>query len=171
MISVSWTITFKNPKTGRIASLANPTKRHKKAGVNSDGKAAAILNITYNYYSYYYEAGEGDKRFNLPDKINAGLRALEGKSSKEAALMIRDMIKRIRSRYQNADGSWQPAERHMIIDSSVSGQRTRIESYWVSEGDTSDYYEATAANAIEALNQLLYLAEDCGTKNAVISIQ
>ena len=86
--------------------------------------------------------------------------------------MLSDMVKRIEAGYK-VNGEWKTAERTrpryydekgkeytnpiscIIRDIDVKEVR---ESYTVSEGDTSDYWEITAANAITALKNLMHIA-------------
>ena len=130
----------------------------------------ASINITYNYSGYYYEACDGDQRFYNGGK-NLGLRAIYGKTAKESIPMLMDMIERIQKRYQNADGSWKLGNRTRQFAINAQGEKitdsfkifrqglTPIkERYIVSEGDTSNYWEATAANAIIPLRIMLFFA-------------
>lgn len=140
-----------------------------------DAQEDASAIITYNYAKYFYEAGEGDNRFlkewrgNIK---NVGIRAIYGLSGAESLPMLSDMVKRIETRYK-VNGEWKTAERTrpryydekgkeytnpiscIIRDIDVKEVR---EPYTVSEGDTSDYWEITAANAITALKNLMHIA-------------
>lgn len=130
----------------------------------------ASINITYNYAGYYYIACEGDRRFYNGDE-NLGIRAIYGKTAKESIPMIKDMIAHIQRKYQNADGSWKLGNRTRQFAINAQGEKitdsfkifrqglTPIkERYIVSEGDTSNYWEATAANAIIPLRMMLFFA-------------
>lgn len=140
-----------------------------------DAQEDASAIITYNYAKYFYEAGEGDDRFlkewrgNIK---NVGIRVIYGLSGAESLPMLSDMVKRIEARYK-VNGEWKTAERTrpryydekgkeytnpiscIIRDIDVKEVR---EPYTVSEGDTSDYWEITAANAITALKNLMHIA-------------
>lgn len=142
----------------------------------------AETSITYNYSRYFYEAAEGDDRF-LVDGENAGIRAIYGKPSWEALTMLSLMALRIRNRYTNANGQWLTKEikesrffdedgreigfdEYLFRDKGrhirrVEGKRT------ISEGDTSNYWAETAANAINALNKLIEITVNCDDIQAV----
>lgn len=140
-----------------------------------DPQTDASATITYNYAKYFYEAGEGDDRFLKEWRgsiKNVGIRAIYGLSGAESLPMLSDMVKRIEARYK-VNGEWKTAERTrpryydkkgkeytnpiscIIRDIDVKEVR---EPYTVSEGDTSDYWEITAANAITALKNLMHIA-------------
>ncbi len=133
--------------------------------------ADAYINITYNYAPYYAEA--------LPEEEcikngwgREGARAVCGRSGAEAVPILDLMISRIKDRYCPG-GEWQT--RHVVRSEYVrkedgiialleSGDRmdelyeTRTEEYDISEGSTEDYWEATAANALEGLYKLRALS-------------
>ena len=140
----------------------------------------AWLNVTYNYARYYYDAAEGDDRFLVrnkqdpehPTEVNGGIRGLYGKTGAESIGMLEDMIQRIETRYCK-DGKWISTERKKrryfypngeevkdILDAILRNRPYREEEYTVTvnEGPNSDYWEATAANAISPLNKLLAMA-------------
>ena len=138
----------------------------------------AWLNITYNYSSYYYEATEGDDRFygvedwNDKGYHNCGIRGIYGKTGLESLSMLKDLASRIEAKYKN-DGKWITTTRNQTIFRDLNGkERHPVELLFhkmeytkeeteinVNEGDTSDYWTATAANAIKPLYQLLVFAE------------
>ena len=142
----------------------------------AQGKAS--INITYNYSHYFYEATDGDERFahtNSGDKVEYGIRGLCGKSALESILMLKDMIARITEKYQDKNKNWLITKRKRIRYLDRYGKEilnpgryilsdvecTKIkEEYEVSEGDTHNYWEATAANAIEALWNMIFIATD-----------
>ena len=138
------------------------------------------LNVTYNYSRYYSEATEGDDRFLVRDEYdpehhterNGGIRGLYGKTGAESIGMLEDMIHRIETRYRK-DGKWISTERKKtryfypngeeakdVLDAILRNRPYREEVYTVtvSEGPNSDYWEATAANAISPLHKLLAMA-------------
>ena len=132
----------------------------------------AHVNITYNYARYFYEATKGDARF-IVDDDNAGIRGLYGKTASDSIPLLCDMVARIRHRYQNEDGTWKTGKRTKTVVYDADGndisntyrfgedyRKEEIE-YTVSEGDTANYWESTAANAILALQQMLHLAIEC----------
>lgn len=138
----------------------------------------ASINITYNYSPYFYGATEGDKRFEHTDskgEVGYGIRGLYGKSAIESIPMLKDMIARIIEKYQDEHGDWLVTERkksHYFdkngneitdpIRGILHGEEYEVkeEVYEVSEGDTSDYWEATAGNAIESLWNMIFIATD-----------
>lgn len=150
-------------------------------------QAEASINITYNYSGYYKEATEGDLRF-AHDEVSAyyadgttgpvqteyGIRGLYGKTPAESIPMLNDMIQRIRNTYQDEHGEWKTGTRIRrrywkdgkevkddigAILHGIKLEKT-TEEYTVSEGDTSNYWERTAANAIHPLQTMLIMATD-----------
>lgn len=136
----------------------------------------ARIGITYNYSSYYYEATEGDERFAHEDdsQLVYGIRGLYGKTPYESIPMLRDMIKRIEDKYKK-NGDWIITSRSRniyfdgdgnIIDDPIKAmldhEALTVESeiYEISEGDTSSYWESTAANAVAPLYDMLHMATD-----------
>ena len=138
----------------------------------------AELNITYNYSRYYYEASDGDERFFVTnengEKKNGGIRGLYGKTTAESLPMLTDMIERIKRKYMDQEtGKWSVTKRkkvHFYDENGVEYKdpinailnslpyRKEEEIYEVSEGDTSNYWEGTAANAIIPLMDMLHMA-------------
>lgn len=142
----------------------------------------ASINITYNYSHYYVEATRDDRRFfkqeaNAEGNVtenSAGIRGLYGKTAAESLPMLRDMIERIKKKYMDQEtGKWSVTKRkkvHFYDENGVEYKdpinaiinslpyRKEEEIYEVSEGDTSNYWEGTAANAIIPLMDMLYMA-------------
>ncbi len=139
----------------------------------------ASLNITYNYSGYYYDAAEGDERFygvqdwNDEGYHNCGIRGIYGKTGLESIPMLKDLAARIESKYKK-DGEWIISRRKETVYRDADGKERhpvelfvhKIEDYTkeeleidVNEGDTDNYWTATAANAIKPLYQLLVFAE------------
>lgn len=142
----------------------------------------ASINITYNYSHYYVEANRDDRRFfkqeaNAEGNVtenSAGIRGLYGKTAAESLPMLRDMIERIKKKYMDQEtGEWSVTKRkkvHFYDENGVEYKdpinaiinslpyRKEEEIYEVSEGDTSNYWEGTAANAIIPLMDMLYMA-------------
>lgn len=145
----------------------------------------ASIGITYNYSPYYYKATEGDACFygdvvdeDASEFKNLGIRGLYGKSPEEAIPLLMNMIARIKADNTDDEGNWLTGERerkhyydangdeiqdyilHLIRKDGVI-QREEVEKYTVSEGDDSDYWEPTAANAIRSLRELLRMCIEC----------
>lgn len=141
----------------------------------------AHLNITYNYSRYYYEATEDDPRFTTVDDdkvimVRCGIRAIYGKTGGESIEMLEDMIRRIKDKYYK-NGDWITTEREVtkfisnnsgkeldfwdiIEDKYLEGTYHKENSIeYVYEGDDSDYWRATAINALRPLYQLLEMAK------------
>lgn len=152
------------------------------------GTTELWLNITWNYAHYYYEATDEDKRFAHeeisgynadgtpgPVKTEYGIRGIYGKTGAVSIPMLKDMIDRIEKKYKTADGKWKSARRKRRVVYDEDGYRTKMdvyeairgnikytvktEEYDISEGDTSDYWKETAANAIRPLHQLIAMAQ------------
>lgn len=135
----------------------------------------AHVNITYNYAHYYYEATDGDERFaNTSDSdVVYGIRGLYGKTAAESIPMLHDMIERIRKRYTDEDGTWKVTSRKKTIYFDKTGKEvpwdfdklseytSKEVTYEISEGDTSNYWESTALNAILPLMDMVHLAIAC----------
>ena len=142
----------------------------------------ASINITYNYNHYYVEATRDDRRFFKQEadaegnvmESSAGIRGLYGKTAAESLPMLTDMIERIKRKYMDQEtGKWAVTKRkkvHFYDENGVEYKdpinailnslpyRKEEEIYEVSEGDTSNYWEGTAANAIIPLMDMLYMA-------------
>lgn len=175
---MSFDISLKDRVTGDVLELpfkhvmTGGTYRadyNEKTGVFTPAPISeAELNVTYNYSNYYYEASKNDKRFG-----DAGIRGLDGKTGLESITMLKDLITRIESKYKK-NGEWIVTTRtkpraldedgnELNINDIFSGKvivaKTEDYSYDISEGNTNDYWEATAANALKPLYQLLTMAE------------
>ena len=132
------------------------------------GTTELWLNITGNYSRYYYEATDGDDSFT-----DGGIRGIYGKSGAESIPMLKDMIDRIEKKYKTESGEWAVSHRErkvyfdengvcMDLHAAIKSGRLNTEKtveYDISEGDTSNYWNATAANAIRPLYQLIALAQ------------
>ncbi|GAB6401905.1 hypothetical protein IMM1_31350 [Pseudocoprococcus immobilis] len=142
----------------------------------------ASINITYNYNHYYVEATRDDRRFFKQEadaegnvmESSAGIRGLYGKTAAESLPMLTDMIERIKRKYMDQEtGKWSVTKRkkvHFYDENGVEYKdpinailnslpyRKEEEVYEVSEGDTSNYWESTAANAIIPLMNMLHMA-------------
>lgn len=142
----------------------------------------ASINITYNYNHYYVEATRDDRRFFKQEadaegnvmESSAGIRGLYGKTAAESLPMLTDMIERIKKKYMDQEtGAWYVTKRKKFYLYDENGveykdpinailnslpYRKEEEVYEVSEGDTSNYWESTAANAIIPLMNMLHMA-------------
>ena len=182
---MSYDINLKDPVTKETIELDEP--HFMRGGTFAVGGTKELwINVTYNYGPYYYEATDKDQRFahdevscyyadgtKGPMETEYGIRGIYGKTGAESIPMLEDMIRRITEKYQK-DGEWIETERtkarwydengnevedpfHMILQ----GKNVTKEEYtvMVSEGDTDDYWEATAVNAIKPLHQLIAMAK------------
>ena len=151
------------------------------------GTTELWLNITWNYAHYYYESTDGDPRFahdeisayyadgtTGPVKTEYGIRGIYGKTGAESIPMLEDMINKIESTYKDESGEWKTARRKRRVVYDEDGIRTKmdvyeadrsnieytvkVEEYDISEGDTSNYWTDTAANALRPLYQLIAMA-------------
>lgn len=194
---MGWDLELQDRKTGNTLTLKHPFYKrgsNVRADVGPDGRLYQIeefeadLSITFNYSPYYYEAGNLDDRFLITEDgetKNGGLRALNGKGVYESLSMLSDMIQRIQHKYQDADGNWLETTHKKLVyydeqgnevkdfGAIVQGHYARQEEveYIISEGDTTDYWEATAANAISSLTQMLHMATDCLQQDCVWSVE
>ena len=130
--------------------------------INTD----AHLNVTYNYGVYYRQVEEG------------GIRFIYGKTGLDSIEGLENMIHCLLNKYK-VDDEWIITKRtkkiyydkndkeidfnDLIVGRAECKREEEIE-YEISEGDTDNYWEATAANAIKPLYQLIALAKmrpDC----------
>lgn len=138
----------------------------------------AWLNVTWNYGPYYYESARLDERFG-----DAGIRGIYGKTGLESIPMLNGMIENIMKKYKDKNGEWITTTREKTFYFNFEGAGVSFEEYInaiprgemgkyytekgqedVWEGDTEDYWKATAANAIKPLYQLIAMAKlrpDC----------
>lgn len=133
------------------------------------------VNVTSNYGRYYNESTDGDKRWlvRVRGEDRYGLPGLAGHTGAESIPMLKDCIRKIEAKYKDSLGHWLSGNRekrtfvhkktHKEVDwpqrMDFDDYDEKITEYTVSEGDTSDYWEETAANAISALYKLIALAE------------
>ena len=177
---MSYDIQLKDPVTNE--TLHSDVIHDMRGGTYAIGGTTELwLNITYNYASYYYEATENDERFAHDEPVSAndptvqteyGIRGIYGKTGAESIPMLKDLINRIEQKYKTPEG-WLTGqrERRKYFDknnneidciTAIETNQTNtevIETYTVSEGDTSNYWEKTAANAIKPLYQLIAMAQ------------
>ncbi|MDE7357826.1 MAG: hypothetical protein K2N39_00060, partial [Lachnospiraceae bacterium] len=125
------------------------------------------VNITYNYGRYYYEVYEED-----------GIQVIYGLSGFDSISVLEKMVAFLKEKYKKR-GEWVVTKRNKTIFFDENGRaaepvvsaingikliRSEEVEFEVSEGDISDYWLATAANAISPLYQLIALAKmrpDC----------
>ncbi|MCI8976206.1 hypothetical protein D5282_02570 [bacterium 1xD8-48] len=173
---MSYDIYLKEPVTGETAKVPGHLMTggtymadyHPETGtftpaLNTD----AHLNITYNYGCYYCEIYEEE-----------GIRSIYGLSGVDSIPILEKMTSFLNEKYKKK-GKWITTKRKTTIyydrngnkiddilvllhkPADVRKEETELE---VNEGDTSDYWLATAANAIKPLYQLIALAKmrpDC----------
>ena len=184
---MSYDISLVDPVTKE--TLHTKVNHDMRGGMYAMGVTTELwLNITWNYAHYYYEATDGDPRFahdeisayyadgtTGPVKTEYGIRGIYGKTGAESIPMLKDLIERIESNYKDENGEWKSARRKRRVVYDEDGNRTKMdvfeavrdnikytvktEEYDVSEGDTSSYWEETAANAIRPLHQLIAMAQ------------
>lgn len=135
----------------------------------------AELTVTYNYSKYYYEA------------VEDGIRAINGMSGADSIQLLSEIKNHILTSYKDDDG-WITTTRQTTyyiiketgfamnpnqymewrhfgggkslaqeeIDEVIQSQQGEYKQY---EGDISDYWEVTAANALRPIEQLIALAK------------
>lgn len=173
---MSYDIHLKEPVTGNIAEVPGhlmtggtyKADYHPEIGIFTPAlNTEAKLNITYNYSHYYYETYEKE-----------GIRTIYGMSGIESIPILEKMLFKIEERYKK-DDDWIVTKRTKtiyygkndieidicdIVFNDVEYVRKREVEFEVSEGDTTDYWLDTAANAMKPLYQLIALARmrpDC----------
>ena len=173
---MSYDISLNDPVTGKVANVPGHLMHggtyradyHPETGtftpaLNTD----ADLNITYNYGRYYYEV--------YPEQ---GIRTIYGMSGYDSIAVLEKMIAYIDEKYKRS-GEWITTKREKTVyydsngeevdfDSIILGKKEYVRDEKIEidvwEGDTSDYWLATAANAMKPLYQLIVLAKmrpDC----------
>ena len=173
---MSYDIYLEDPVTGKVAEVPGhlmyggtyQADYHPESGTFTPAlNTEADLNITYNYGHDYYEIYE-----------EAGIRAIYGVSGFDSILMLEKMITFLNEKYKK-NGEWIRTKRKKTIYYDENGNeiegivalinkitpvRKEEVEFEVNEGDTSDYWMDTAANAIKPLYQLIALAKmrpDC----------
>lgn len=189
---MSYDIELRNKVTGETAKMRHPqyvrggtvpARLNPATGeLEQAEQAEAHINITYNYSHYYYEATDGDPRF-AHDKVSAyyadgtqgpivteyGIRGLYGKTPAESIPMLMDMITKIRQKYTDENGEWIETERTLKNGQEIP-EHEEVDAilYLVNEGDMSNYWTATAANAIKPLMDMIVMATDNLTEKDVV---
>lgn len=133
------------------------------------GTKTMSFNITYNYSPYYYEADGFEKE---------GIRIIYGKTGKQSLPLLRKLSAQILKKYFNASKNrWKQTIRQKKV-AVVNGEVLPINSdefleypedqvewkeidYICDEGDTGNYWKATAKNAFRAVQRLIEMAEEC----------
>jgi len=167
---MSYDIYLKDPVTDEVANVPghlmiggtyqadyHPETRTFTPVLNTD----AHLNITYNYGCYYREAYEN------------GIRKIYGMQGVDSLSVLENMISIIINKYKEND-TWIITKRTKTIYYDKEGNELEnmlvflkqkvpateeIIEYEVNEGETSDYWLPTAANALRPLYQLIALAK------------
>lgn len=190
------TAKMRHPQYVRGGTM--PAKLNPATGeLEQAEQVEAHINITYNYSHYYYEATDGDARFahdevsayyadgtKGPVKTEYGICGLYGKTPAESIQMLMDMIEKIRQKYTDENGEWIETERRKTIylrDGKRIPEREEIDAilhhtydkkeeikFMVNEGDMSNYWTATAANAIKPLMDMIVMAADNMTEKDVV---
>ena len=173
---MSYDIHLKDPVTVETATVPGhlmtggtyKADYHPETGTFTPAlNTEAELNITYNYSGYYYETYKED-----------GIRIIYGMSAIDSIPVLKKMIFCIEEKYKK-NGEWIVSNGRetvyydkndnevdlcdIVFENAVYERKEEIEIK-VSEGDTSDYWLATAANALKPLHQLIALAKmrpDC----------
>ena len=185
---MSWDFSLKSPVTDETLTVESHFMYGGNVKVEYvDGKPVKLpndlaeLNVTYNYSPYYYEAARSFKDITE----TGGIRDLCGMFAVDAIDFINKLIEYIENKYR-PNGQWTTATRtkfrydikgygnDLSLETYIRwkfGSREKTEeelrelvtrreiSYTVSEGDTSDYWEVTAANALIPLYQLRTLSK------------
>lgn len=167
---MSYDIRLKDPVSGETLELPH---QHMMAGGTMhaemvDGRLVpapttdAWLNVTYNYGCYYRET--------FPEN---GIREIYGKSGAESISILDAMIDTIRNHYQK-DGEWVTTKHSKRVYYDLNGNEiedwldavlnerpytTEDIEYDLCECPNDDYWEATAANALQPLYQLRAMAQ------------
>lgn len=185
---MSYDITLKDPVTNKTCEVpahlltggTYAAEYHKENGTFTPKPITeAWLNITYNYSSYFREA------MKFVEGTENGIYDLNGKEAVICIPIITKMIEYIKEKYSdpvNGDNnvrSWKTRVDKKIIYYDESGNKKDANDYlyailtnknttdWtkqeteveVNEGDTIDYWESTAANAISSLYKLKALMQ------------
>lgn len=168
---MSYDIRLVEPTTKETITIDTP--HHMRGGTYCIGGSNELsLNITWNYFKYFYDATEKDDRF-YNEEENQGIRGIYGKTGAESIPMLTDMVERIRKKYQNKDGTWKKTKRNETLFLDENGQKidiyfaikdhkkysTKDVEVTIDEGDSTDYWKATAVNAMKPIYQLIAMAQ------------
>lgn len=157
---MSWTISIKD-KAGRTV-IADEKIQLKGSNVAIGGSNYLEMDLTYNYSAYY--------KIDFPD----GLEYLNGKDLKEGMSILVTMKNAILREYQ-VNGKWKTRihyERYGVNTETFEVKKwvdLPMEKdhheyiFWhkredIDEGDDTNYWRATAKNAIDGIDELLKMA-------------
>lgn len=171
---MSYDISLIDTKTNKPCSMPRqkirggtvPAELDPSTGILvQSSQTECSINITYNY-SPYYEI--------FVNEADCGIRGIYHMTAKDSIPILEKMIEDISTRYQDENHNWKTktctrthyyykdgTECFDIINAFLSKhvELNKVEEkYSVSEGDTSDYWQATAANAIIPLTDMLNMA-------------
>lgn len=133
-----------------------------------NGSKDLEFNITYNYSPYYYEVEGFEKD---------GIRKIYGLTGKQSIPLLQKIISSIHNKYVK-NGKWITTKRTKKIPyNSITNEKISDRElvftvqasviYWREEevdryeGYNDDYWEATAGNALKAVEALLDMAVEC----------
>ena len=154
-------------KKGRICR--SKVKRHNLGNmVCLDGTTEMEFNITYNYSPYFYEV-EGFE--------DNGIREIYGLTGEQSLPLLEKLKKSIENKYY-VNGAWlvtkrkknvpynkatgeKLTERQLVFEFHSIDLEWKEEEIEVNEGDITDYWQATAANACCAVSGLIQMAREC----------
>ena len=173
---MSYDISLMDPVTNRVAEVPGhlmiggtyAADYHPETGTFTPAlNTNAELNITYNYSHYYYETYK-----------DLGIRVIYGITGLDSLPMLEKIAENIKKKYI-VDGEWVVSKRTKKVYFDKAGKSYRAEDvfcnnvdyvrteeveYEISEGETSNYWDSTAANALKPIYQLITLAKmrpDC----------
>ena len=128
-----------------------------------------------HHHRYRSSAAEGDDRFDGVESgqiDNLGIRGIYGKTGAESIYMLKELALRIEDKYKKGE-EWIKTIRKKTVYKDNKGKvidlfETHLSekdmvkeeiTYEISEGPNINYWEATAANAIKPLYQLIAMAK------------
>lgn len=172
---MSWDFDLKDPVTKKVLEL--PSEHLMTGGTyrasydENTGEFSpmpikeATLNITYNYSKYYYEA------LKETQYSKDGIRCLDEMPAADSILVLTTMIQNIEKNYKVDDEFISTQKERWFKDEyglpyeQFTPRYLQIQSepykkkVMVYEGNTDNYWEDTAANALRPLYQLLTMAK------------
>ncbi len=173
---MSYDISLKDPVTNQTAQVPGHlmiggtylADYHPETNTFTPAlNTSAELNITYNYGDYYYETYR-----------DLGIRTIYGVTGLDSIPMLEKIAENIKRKYMFGD-DWVTSKRtkkifldkdgnsfhaNEVLDKQIDYVSTEEIEYEISEGDTSNYWNSTAANALKPVYQLIALAKmrpDC----------
>ena len=163
---MSYSLWLEDKKTGLMCERKKPEVDLGNM-LCIGGSDLMEFHITYNYSYYYYEA-EGFEE--------EGIRTIYGKTGEQSLPLLRNLSAQIMKKYFNASKNrWKQTIRQKqvaVVNGEVlpQGEFTeykeeqvewRDTDYICDEGDTRDYWQATAKNAFNAVQELIEMATEC----------